>query len=69
MRCPFCGRAELQRVVRDVPLALNGRHAVVAGVSGDFCEACGEMILADGEADRIGSAMQELKQCTEQRLA
>lgn len=61
MMCPFCGRAELQRVVRDVPLEFKGRHAVVADVSGDFCEVCGEMILADGEVDRIGSAMQELK--------
>lgn len=69
MKCPFCGRVELQRVVRDIPLTFKGRHAVVAEVSGDMCEACGEMILADGEADRIGSAMRELKLGFEPRLA
>ncbi|WP_374582703.1 type II toxin-antitoxin system MqsA family antitoxin [Pseudoduganella sp.] len=68
MKCPFCGRAELRRVVRDVALEFKDQHSMVADVSGDFCEACGEMILAEGETDRVGSALQELQQRFEQRL-
>lgn len=57
MKCPECGGAELVAGVRDIPYVYKGERTVIAAVGGDFCPACGEMVLDDTTADRFGNAV------------
>jgi len=62
MKCPFCGQADLKLTVRDMPYTYHGCTTVITAVTGEYCEGCGEMILAKGEADRVGAAMHDFQQ-------
>ncbi|WP_367268126.1 type II toxin-antitoxin system MqsA family antitoxin, partial [uncultured Thiodictyon sp.] len=53
MKCPVCGAAELIRDVRDLPYTYKGQTTVIAAVTGDFCPACAESVLAGAESDRV----------------
>jgi len=55
MKCPICGGAELIHDTRDVPYTYKGEGTIIPGVEGDFCPACGEIILDMANADRVGS--------------
>ncbi|WP_454719692.1 MULTISPECIES: type II toxin-antitoxin system MqsA family antitoxin [Cupriavidus] len=57
MICPECGAAELVHDTRDVPYAYKGETTVIPAVSGDFCPACGEIVLDRGQEDRYGEAV------------
>lgn len=57
MKCPQCGGAELVSTVRDMPYVYKGEHTVIAGVAGDLCPACGEMVLGNAAADHVGEAV------------
>lgn len=57
MKCPQCGAAELTASVRDIPYVYKGEQTVIAAVAGDFCPACGEMVLDPAAADRFGEAV------------
>ena len=57
MKCPVCGAAKLVRDTRDIPYAYKGETTVLAQVTGDFCPACGESILAAAESERVMEAM------------
>ncbi|MGK9053071.1 type II toxin-antitoxin system MqsA family antitoxin [Neorhizobium sp. CSC1952] len=59
MKCPACGEAELSRQTRDLPYSYKGEETTIASVTGDFCAACGEIVLGDAEARRINAAMLE----------
>jgi HTH-type transcriptional regulator/antitoxin MqsA len=52
MKCPVCGAAELIRDTRDMPYTYKGASTVIAAVTGDFCPACGEVILNREHGDR-----------------
>jgi HTH-type transcriptional regulator / antitoxin MqsA len=54
MRCPSCGAAELTRETRDVPYTYKGETTSIPAVTGDFCPACGEGVLARDDGDRYG---------------
>ena len=54
MKCPCCGAAELVHASRDLPYTYKGVPTVIAGVNGDFCPSCDEVILAPEQADRFG---------------
>ena len=56
MRCPVCAQAELVADTRDVPYTYKGENTVIPSVTGDFCPACGEIVLHASEA-ACGSAM------------
>jgi len=45
MKCPCCGAAELVHDTRDMPYAYKGESTVIPAVTGEFCPACGEVIL------------------------
>lgn len=45
MKCPCCGAAELIHDTRDVPYIYNGDATTILAVKGDFCPACGEVVL------------------------
>ena len=52
MKCPCCGAAELIRDTRDMPYNYKGESTTIPGVTGDFCPACGEVILNREYGDR-----------------
>ena len=45
MKCPSCGAAKLIRDTRDMPYIYKGENTVIPAVTGDFCPACGEVVL------------------------
>lgn len=53
MKCPVCGAAELIHDTRDLPYTYKGESTLIVAVSGDFCPACGESILAASESERV----------------
>ncbi|MEO8927039.1 MAG: type II toxin-antitoxin system MqsA family antitoxin [Caulobacteraceae bacterium] len=57
MRRPSCTGAEMAPDVRDQAYSYNGKTTVIAGVSGTFCPACGEVVLDAVEAARVSTAM------------
>lgn len=64
MKCPVCGGAELIHDTRDMPYTYKGETVTIPAVEGDFCSACGEVILARESGDRysemIGMAQQQI---------
>ena len=59
MKCPACGAAELVRDTRDIPYTYKGETTSIPAVDGDFCPACGEVVLAMAAAKRHTAAMLE----------
>ncbi len=59
MKCPLCGTAELSEDTRDLPYVYKGESTVVPALRGEFCPACGEMVLGPEEATRVSAAMLE----------
>ncbi|MCY1300444.1 Antitoxin MqsA [compost metagenome] len=57
MKCPVCGGAVLVHDTRDLPYNYKGESAVIPGVEGDYCPACGESVLDATEAQRVSAAM------------
>lgn len=53
MKCPVCGGAELIPDTRDLPYTYKGEATTIPAVTGEFCPACGEVILESGESDRV----------------
>ena len=62
MRCPICGKAELIRDTRDVPYVYKGEETSLPGIEGDYCPACGELILDATNSMRAGALMGEFNQ-------
>jgi HTH-type transcriptional regulator/antitoxin MqsA len=52
MKCPCCGAAELIYDTRDIPYIYKGEANTIPGVTGDFCPACGEVVLNREHGDR-----------------
>jgi HTH-type transcriptional regulator/antitoxin MqsA len=52
MKCPSCGAAELIHDTRDAPYTYKGENTTIPEVTGDFCPACGEVILDREHGDR-----------------
>ena len=59
MRCPICAEAELVQDTRDLPYAYKGESTVIPAVTGEFCLACGEVILNAQESARSSAMMLE----------
>jgi len=59
MKCPSCGAAELVRDTRDLPYTYKGETTQIPAVSGEFCPACGEVVLDGVESARASAAMLE----------
>jgi HTH-type transcriptional regulator/antitoxin MqsA len=57
MKCPACGAAELAHDTRDVPYTYKGESTVIPDVTGDFCPACGEVVMDMAEGVRHSAAM------------
>ena len=59
MKCPICGKAELIHDTRDVPYSYKGEDTILPGIEGDFCPACGEIILDRTNSMKMGALMRE----------
>ncbi len=57
MRCPACGAAELVHDTRDVPYTYKGESTIIPAVTGDFCPACGEVVMEMPEGIRHSVTM------------
>lgn len=57
MKCPSCAAAELVHETRDLPYTRTGETRVIPAVTGDYCPACGEVVLDMAEAKRVSAAM------------
>ena len=51
MKCPSCGAAELIHDTRDVCFTYKGETTAISEVTGDYCPACGEIILDRVQGD------------------
>ncbi len=63
MKCPVCGAAELIHDVRDLPYAYKSETTIIPAVTGEFCPACAESVLAAAESDRV---MREMRAFSKQ---
>ena len=52
MKCPGCGAAELTQDTRDIPYTYKGETTNIPEVTGEFCLACGEVVLDRAQGDR-----------------
>ena len=57
MKCPSCAAAELLHDTRDMPYTYKGETTLISAVTGDFCPACGEVVLDASESSRTSAAM------------
>ncbi|MCW5320861.1 YgiT-type zinc finger protein [Verminephrobacter aporrectodeae subsp. tuberculatae] len=57
MKCPCCGAAELIPDTRDIQYIYKGETTVIPKVTGEFCPACGEVILNRKHGDRYSDLM------------
>lgn len=62
MKCPVCVGAELVQDTRDLPYTYKGESTIIPSVTGEFCPACGEVILDATESPRVSAAMLEFNQ-------
>ena len=62
MKCPFCGAAELIHDTRDVPTSYQGESTTVFSVTGDFCQACAEIVLNQVHGDRYSALVGQFQQ-------
>ena len=52
MKCPVCGAADLIHDTRDLAYTYKGETTTLPAVTGDFCPACGDVILNREHGDR-----------------
>lgn len=52
MKCPSCGAAKLIHDTRDVSYVYKSETATIPAITGNFCPACGEVILNREHGDR-----------------
>jgi len=59
MKCPTCAESELVHDTRDMPYIYKGESTIIQAVTGDYCPACGEVVLDVVESTRTSSEMLE----------
>ncbi len=56
-KCPCCGAAELIHDTHDILYIYKNETTTIPAVTGDFCLACGEVILNREHGDRYSELM------------
>jgi HTH-type transcriptional regulator/antitoxin MqsA len=59
MKCPACQTAELVHDLRDLHYTYKGEVTVIPAIPGEFCPACGEVVLDLAESARTNAAILE----------
>ena len=57
MKCPVCSEADLVHDTRDLPYTYKGERVSIPDVTGDYCSACGEVVLDAVESERVSTEM------------
>lgn len=57
MNCHICEATDLVRDTRDQPYTYKGEATTIPAVVGDYCPACGEVVLDAAESARVSAAM------------
>ena len=57
MKCPCCGAAQLIHDTRDMLYTYKGESTTIQAVTGDFCPACGEVVLNREHGDRYSESV------------
>ncbi|MFJ3057155.1 type II toxin-antitoxin system MqsA family antitoxin [Herbaspirillum sp. NPDC087042] len=57
MKCPYCRSTNLVRDTRNMDYDYDGESTVIKAVTGDYCSACGDVVLEDAESARVIDAM------------
>jgi HTH-type transcriptional regulator / antitoxin MqsA len=57
MKCGNCGSSKVKRAIRDQSFTYKGEATIIAAVKGDWCNACGEVMLDRPEIDRTSAAI------------
>ena len=60
MKCPVCAGAELVAGTRHVPFTFKDQNTFFS-ITGDHCPACGEVVMARDEVNRVQGLMNEFK--------
>jgi len=59
MKCPSCETTKLTHDTRDMAYTYRGESTFIHAVTGDYCMACGEVVLDAGESTRTSTDMLE----------
>jgi len=57
MKCPSRAAAKLVHGTRKLPYSYKGESTTIPAVTGDFCPACGEVVLAAEESARVSATI------------
>lgn len=61
MKCPSCGAEALVHDTRSIPYTYKGETTTIHAVTGDFCPACGEVVLNRTNGDRYSEMIGEFQ--------
>ena len=61
MKCPLCGLGVLKHETRDVVREYKDQKTTIYGLTGDFCDACGEIILDGEQGDKYAQHLRSFK--------
>lgn len=61
MSCSICGGAEPKRETRDIEYEYKGHKTILKGITGEFCDDCGEIIFDAVEGDKYARAVAEFR--------
>jgi HTH-type transcriptional regulator/antitoxin MqsA len=67
--CLSCAAAESVHDIRDIAYTYKGESTMIPAVDGDFCPACGELVLDVAESRRVSAAMLEFNQIVNASMA
>lgn len=67
MICPVCGGAELVHGVHSTPYTYKGRTTTFQ-LEGDKCPACGEVVLAKAEVEKMNELMDQFERSVNAEL-
>lgn len=59
MKCPTCAMSEMVKDTRDTSYSYKGEATIIPAIMGDYCPACGEVVLDADESIRTSALMLE----------
>ncbi len=62
MKCSCCGGADLIHDTRNTLYTYKGETVTIPAVTGDFCPACGEVVLNQEHGDRYSELVGQFQQ-------
>ncbi|UTJ45482.1 type II toxin-antitoxin system MqsA family antitoxin [Atlantibacter subterranea] len=60
-KCLICGGGYLNHVTRDLPYEHQAGKTTLNGISGEYCDKCGEIIFTPEECEAFCSQAAKLK--------